>query len=159
MARDTVIADGMQAPAAKPSVSARAWGLLASAVLLMVLILAASWAADSRMTEQRWLPRWVAFLADRDPNIRTAVPFVLLAFLLAKGFSRCGFKRPLIGAMVVCLACVGVAEFGQAFLPGRTADVWDVLWGGAGCLMGMGAARIMRDGCASRDNSWRATGG
>jgi VanZ family protein len=143
---DAIIADGMQVPASAPSVAARSWVWLAAAALLMVLILAASWAADSRMTQLRWVPRWVAALADRDPNMRTAIPFMPLAFLLARGLAGRGVRRPLVAAMLVCLACVALAEFGQRFLPGRTGDLVDVLWGGAGAMAGTAAAWCVRRG-------------
>lgn len=114
--------------------------LLILSAVLVVLVTAASWAPDSRMTELRWLPEWIARLADRDPNIRTAVPFVPLAFLLMRGFARCGLKWPVAGTLLVCGACLGLSELGQVFLPSRTADVADLLWGGVGILLGVVAA-------------------
>ncbi len=114
--------------------------LLILAAGLVVLVTAASWAPDSRMTELRWLPEWIARLADRDPNIRTAVPFIPLAFLLVRGFVRRGWKWPVMGAVLVCGVCLGLSELGQVFLQSRTADVADLLWGGAGILLGVVAA-------------------
>ena len=154
MEDEATIADVMQVPAPKPSAPARSWVFLALAAALMVLILAASWASDSRMTQLGWVPRWVAELADRDPNIRTAIPFIPLAFLLVHGFACRGIKRPLMLSLVLCLVCVGVAELGQAFLPGRTGDVRDVLWGGAGGVTGIAAAWLVRRGRGGDSASW-----
>ena len=108
--------------------------------ILVVLVAAASWAPDSRMSELRWLPGWIARLADRDPNIRTAVPFIPLAFLLMRGFTSCGLKWPVVGSLLVCGICLGLTELGQVILPAWTADVADLMWGGAGILFGVLAA-------------------
>jgi hypothetical protein len=103
---------------------------------LMVLILAASWAPDSRMTALSWVPGWLGAWADRDPNIRTAIPFIPLTFLLVRGLATSNLKWPLAWAVLVSGVCLGFSELGQVFLPLRTADVRDLLWGGAGILGG-----------------------
>ncbi len=92
------------------------------------------------MTELRWVPRWLAAWADRDPNLRTAIPFVPLAFLLVLGSAGMGCKRPLRLALTVGGACLAISEFGQLFLPHRSADVKDLMWGGLGILLGAGIA-------------------
>ncbi len=120
------------------------FALWAMALLWILLILAASWAPDSRMTELRWIPGWAAAWADRDPNIRTAVPFIPLAFLLVHGFAMCNLKWPVVWSVAGSAACLGLAERGQVFLPARTADVADLLWGAAGILIGAGVARGTR---------------
>ena len=108
--------------------------LLILSGILVVLVAAASWVPSSRMTELRWVPEWIARWADRDPNIRTAVPFIPLAFLLVRGFARCGLKWPVVGSLLVSGVSLGLAELGQVLLPSRTADVADLMWGGAGIL-------------------------
>ena len=113
------------------------FALWAMALLLVLLILAASWTPDSRMTALRWVPGWLAEWADRDPNHRTAIPFIPLAFLLMRGFAWRGLKWPALGSVLVCGVCLGLSELGQVFLPSRTADVRDLLWGGAGIAVGM----------------------
>ena len=110
--------------------------------LLIFLILVVSWAPDSRMTELHWLPGWIAALADRDPNIRTAVPFIPVAFFLSLGFSWNEVKSPARWTMGVCGVCLFLSEFGQIFLPHRTADVRDLLWGMAGTGVGAAIARV-----------------
>jgi VanZ family protein len=114
------------------------------ALLLILLILAASWSPDSRMTALLWVPGWLAALADRDPNFRTALPFIPLAFLLAWGFAWRGWKWPVMGSMLVSGACLGAAELGQLFLPARTADVADLMWGAAGIAVGLVLACVAR---------------
>ena len=110
--------------------------------VLVILITIASWVSDSRMTALRWVPGWMGDWADRDPNIRTAIPFIPLAFLLTQGFASCKLKRPLVWSVILSSACLGLSEFGQIFLPNRTADVRDLVWGGTGILMGTGMAWV-----------------
>ncbi len=120
------------------------FALWAMASLLIVLIFIASWAPDSRMAAQPWVPGWLAKWADRSPNIRTAVPFIPLAFLLTWGFKWRGIKYPALGSLLMCGACLGLAELGQLFLPARTADVADLWWGAAGIAAGLGCAWVLR---------------
>ena len=103
---------------------------------LICLIFAASWAQDSQMVKLGWVPGWVGILADRDPNIRTAVPFIPLSFLLMGGLWRLGSRAALAWTIAVSGSCLGLSEFGQTLLPHRTADVRDLLWGGCGILVG-----------------------
>ena len=108
----------------------------------MVLILVASWSPDSKMTALRWVPGQLAIWADRDPNIRTAVPFVPLAFVLVYSFAKCNLKRPAVWAVGGCGVLLGLSEFGQTYLPHRTADVKDLIWGLAGIALGAVAAHF-----------------
>lgn len=91
----------------------RAVAFLALAGVVVVLIFAASWAPESQMTKLRWMPEWAARFADRDPNIRTAVPFIPLAFLLVLGFSWSRLKWPLVGSGTVCGLCLVLSEMGD----------------------------------------------
>jgi glycopeptide antibiotics resistance protein len=116
----------------------------ALAGVFVILIMAASWAPESQMTKLSWIPGWIANLADREPNIRTAIPFIPLAFLLFRGLSARRVKRPLIGALMTCTLLLFLAELGQNFLPHRTADVKDLMWGGVGIGLGIGLARCLR---------------
>lgn len=133
-----------QVPEARPGTKWPGIIVLSLSAVLVALILAASWSADSRMTTLRWLPGWAAQWADRDPNFRTAIPFIPLAFLLLRGFAWRGWKSPLLGAALVCGGCLGLSELGQVFLPARTADVADLLWGAAGIASGLFLASALR---------------
>ena len=104
--------------------------------VLVILITIASWVSDSRMTGLRWVPGWMGDWADRDPNIRTAIPFIPLAFLLTQGFAWRGHQWPVAWSVILCGACLGLSEIGQIFLPHRTADMADLMWGGIGILVG-----------------------
>ena len=114
--------------------------LLTLSGVLIALILAVSRAPESQMTQLSWLPGWLANLADRDPNIRTAVPFVPLTFLLSLGLRKCRVKRALAWATMVSGLCLVLSELGQKFLPNRTVDVKDLMWGAAGIAVGTALA-------------------
>ena len=122
--------------------------LLTLSGVLIALILAVSRAPESQMTQLSWLPGWLANLADRDPNIRTAVPFVPLTFLLSLGLRKCRVKRALLWSVTVCGLCLVLSELGQRFIPHRTADVKDLLWGGGG--IALGTALVWAAGAAER---------
>jgi hypothetical protein len=141
---EATMAEPLQMPEKRQGWKRRGMVLWSLSGGLMALILTASWAPDSRMTELRWVPAWLAALADRDPNIRTAAPFIPLAFLLMRGFAWRGRKWPVLWSVLVCGMCLGLSELGQVFLPHRTADVADLLWGGTGILIGVGLAGLCR---------------
>lgn len=138
------MAEPLQEPVKTEPAKWRSMAFLFLAGLLMVLILAASWAPDSRMAALRWVPDCIARLADRDPNLRTAVPFIPLAFLLVRGCARSNLKWPLAWAVGVSAVCLGLSEFGQVFLPLRTADAKDLLWGGVGIAVGTVLAWVLK---------------
>ena len=116
--------------------------IFALAAVLILMIFAVSWAPDSRVTTLRWVPGWIADLADRDPNNRTAIPFIPLAFLLVRGFKGYKPNGSLAWPLMISGLCLGLSEFGQKFIPHRTADVRDLLWGGIGILIGTAMAWI-----------------
>ncbi|MBK1856545.1 VanZ family protein [Verrucomicrobiaceae bacterium 5K15] len=116
---------------------------LASVVFFVLLIVLASWAPHSQMSKLAWMPGWIAKLADREPNIRTAVPFMPLAGLLFMALSTIQIQRPLRITLTICGFILCVTEFGQAFLPQRTVDWKDLLWGTVGILLGTAGAKIL----------------
>ena len=136
------IEESVPDPKLKSLSKRRAVMFFALAAILILLILAASWAPDSRMTQLRWVPGWAGALADRDPNLRTAIPFIPLAFLLAHGFGARGVRGSLAISIMICGLCLGASELGQNFIASRTADATDLMWGGIGIFIGTGIAWI-----------------
>jgi glycosyltransferase involved in cell wall biosynthesis len=116
--------------------------LLALSLLMAGGVLFASWLPESKLSELDWLPDWAGRIADFHPNLRTAIPFVPLAMVLGGVFARAGMRRPEGMALLACLACVGLAEAGQFFLPNRTADWRDVACGALGALVGIAVRQI-----------------
>ena len=138
-----ILREEVSTPGKSPS-KLRAAMVLTLAGVLMGLIMAASWTPESQMTKLSWVPKWVAILADRAPNLRTAVPFVPLAFLLVLGFTDQNIRWPVTGAVLTSGTCLLLSEFGQRFLPHRTADVKDLMWGGVGIVIGTSLAWGLR---------------
>jgi glycopeptide antibiotics resistance protein len=115
--------------------------------LLFILTIASifyfSWIPDSNLKSESYLPLWLLNWANSYFNLRTAVPFVALGFLLdacnskkssnKKRKSRAGvwFSNSVIALFVVCLA-----EGGQFFILNRHPDVADVLFGFLGSQLG-----------------------
>ncbi len=122
-------------------------GALVLGAVLIAMVLAASWAPESQMSLLPWIPSWAADWADQDPNIRTAIPFVPLAVLLGYAFVGHVFadiriRWALTASAGVCVICLALSELGQVFLPNRTADWKDLLWGAAGILIGTVIAAV-----------------
>jgi hypothetical protein len=63
-----------------------------------------------------------------------------------------GVAMPLFGSALLCGACLGLAEFGQIFLPNRTADGADLLRGCAGIAAGLAMAAGLRWVFGSKKN-------
>lgn len=136
--------DKLPADDGKRPLRRRAMFAFALAGVIVLLIMVASWAPQSQMTKLSWIPGWVAHLADREPNIRTAVPFIPLAFLLFHGLVVRRAYHPLVGSVVTCTLLLFLAELGQDFLPHRTADVKDLMWGAAGIVLGIVLAQLRK---------------
>ena len=109
---------------------------LVIAIILLFATLSASWTAQSKMSHVPWIPSLVGEWADRDPNLRTAIPFVGLAFFVTVALHCFGRWWSLIFALLVSLVVLAAAEVGQLYLPDRTADWKDIGWGSLGALIG-----------------------
>ena len=101
-----------------------------------------SWIHNPGLETETYLPLWIRKWSNEYYNLRTAVPFVVLGFLLevwqrlsnaAATANRCAFrlKTILIIVVVVCLA-----EGGQFFIATRQPDFMDVLFGVSGGIFG-----------------------
>ena len=137
----------------KKSFILRSLSFFVAILLLVVGIFAASWADNSSMTALQWLPQEVGQWADREPNFRTAFPFVGLAFFLALIFFEWSRPWGAVLAVILSLLVLAAAEVGQLALPGRTADWKDIGWGSVGIASGLliavildGISRLVRRG-------------
>jgi hypothetical protein len=94
-----------------------------------------SWLPNPSFVNQSYLPRWLVYWADVYVQLRTAVPFLAIGFLvqfLCKPHSFFTWKGFLFAFLVVL-----IAEGGQFFLPDRHPDVMDIVFGALGTLVGM----------------------
>ncbi|MFD1140630.1 VanZ family protein [Larkinella insperata] len=114
-------------------------------VLGIALVFYLSWVPDPHMRFVWFLPKWIAHWADikQNEDLRTAVPFVFLGFLVGTWLSRSQhpwswWVLSILGLTVVA----AVAEAGQLLLPRRHFSWADILWGAAGSSLGLFVALV-----------------
>ena len=101
-----------------------------------------SWIHNPGLETETYLPLWIRKWSNEYYNLRTAIPFVILGYLLevwqglsntAATANRFAFrlKTVIIIAVVVCLA-----EGGQFFIATRQPDFRDVFFGISGGVLG-----------------------
>lgn len=112
-----------------------------------LLVFYLSWKTNPNVGELSYVPAWLAHWADEVHNnrMRTAVPFVFLGLLY--GIYLVLLKIPnlkswLLG-WVLLSGIVLLAEWGQYFLPSRSPDFKDVLWGIFGAAAGLGLMYLL----------------
>jgi glycopeptide antibiotics resistance protein len=102
-----------------------------------------SWLPDPSFKNETYLPNWLLNWSNYHYNLRTAIPFVALGFLLEAStqnksstkknhIKKLNFLKNLgIAATIVCLA-----EGGQFLIQKRSQDLIDVFYGILGSLIG-----------------------
>jgi len=100
-----------------------------------------SWLPNPDLGTETYLPSWLLVWSNIYYNLRTAVPFVAIGFLLEAATNdkkRSGSSRlrlfvenTAISAAVVC-----IAEGGQYFIANRSPDLTDVFFGILGSGIG-----------------------
>ena len=101
-----------------------------------------SWKTDPNLKELPFIPEWLSDWTDNVHNDRrrTGVPFVGLGLLA--GMYLIYIQRTKLfywGLVWIVLGLVVViAEAVQYFLPSRSMDIKDILWGWVGSLIGLG---------------------
>ncbi|MBF4464345.1 VanZ family protein [Flavobacterium sp. LC2016-12] len=118
-------------------------------ILLMILLLIIavvfyfSWLPDPSLKSESYLPNWLLKWSNHYYNLRTAIPFIAVGFLLeaytkyknsnelnpAKNFNF--IQNIGIAAIIVC-----IAEGGQFLIHKRSPDLMDVLYGIIGSVIG-----------------------
>jgi glycopeptide antibiotics resistance protein len=114
-----------------------------AATLLAVLTLLLSWLPNPNIGSLPIFPKGIGKWINHYGNLRTAVPFFLIAFLLEFSLEENSNYRKWI--LPGSLFLVTLAEAGQLVLPRRHFDVWDIFWGMAGAFVGMGAGIVARE--------------
>ncbi|WP_158974660.1 VanZ family protein [Cellulophaga sp. L1A9] len=107
----------------------------------IALIFLFSWKTNPNVGEYSFLPDWLINWADqyRNSRKRTAVPFVFLGFLAGIYLIYIQKKslRFWILTGIILVLTVIIAELGQYFIPSRSPDLKDVLWGSIGAGLGL----------------------
>ncbi|CAM4198170.1 VanZ family protein [Zobellia nedashkovskayae] len=107
----------------------------------LFLILFLSWKTNPNLKESAFIPTWLSEWTDqiRNNRRRTAVPFVGLGLLI--GLYLVIIKRVRFWVWfytwgALCIIVI-IAEAGQYFLPSRSPDIKDVIWGSIGAIGGL----------------------
>ncbi|MFD2942074.1 hypothetical protein [Flavobacterium notoginsengisoli] len=102
-----------------------------------------SWLSDPGLSSEMYLPRWLLNWSNHYYNLRTAVPFLAVGFLLeiyteqnnineVNNNKNLNFiQNIIIAAIIVC-----VAEGGQFLIQRRSPDLMDIFYGILGSLIG-----------------------
>lgn len=118
-------------------------------IVLLILLLVIgvvfyfSWLPDPSLRTESYLPRWLLNWSNHYYNLRTAVPFLAVGFLLEayvqqKSSNEINLSKTLnfiqnigIAAIIVC-----IAEGGQFVVQKRNPDIMDVFYGIIGSVVG-----------------------
>lgn len=102
-----------------------------------------SWLPDSSFKDETYLPSWLLKWSNHYYNLRTAIPFLAVGFLLEaytqdKIANEINYRKNLnfiqnvgIATIIVC-----IAEGGQFLIQKRNPDLMDVFYGILGSLIG-----------------------
>ena len=110
-------------------------------------ILFLSWKTNPNLKELPFIPNWLSDWTDqvRNNRRRTAVPFVGLGLL--SGLYLFIIKRTAlwfwIYAWLILLIVVCLAEVVQYFLPSRSLDMKDIIWGTTGAAIGLSTSFLI----------------
>lgn len=116
-------------------------------LLLLLLIIGIvfyfSWLPDPSLKSESYLPNWLLNWSNQYYNLRTAVPFVVVGFLLEaysyfKGSNELKHHKKLsfIQNIGIAAIIVGIAEGGQFIIHNRSPDLMDVFYGIIGSILG-----------------------
>ncbi|MBB4802497.1 hypothetical protein HNP37_002570 [Flavobacterium nitrogenifigens] len=102
-----------------------------------------SWLSDPSLSSETYLPRWLLNWSNHYYNLRTAVPFFAVGFLLEiytehRGASDVNYNKNLnfIQNIIIAAIIVCVAEGGQFVIQRRSPDLMDVFYGVIGSFTG-----------------------
>lgn len=129
--------------------------------LLLVLLFACtvgifyySWLPDPKLASETYLPVWLSHWSNEHFNLRTAVPFVGLGFLLEIRGSTSTHNKTTTAKLLTLLyhtllaaLIVSLAEAGQYGILNRHPDGMDILFGILGSISG---ALVFHTGTALR---------
>ena len=92
-----------------------------------------SWLPSGEFGDETHLPQWLLTWCNTYYNLRTAIPFVILAFLMT-------LKYKTMHVLIICLVLLTIAEVGQYFRPNRSPDYRDIFYGLLGTFFGIVSA-------------------
>ena len=116
-------------------------------LFIFVFVIAAvfyfSWLPDPRFKNATYLPSWLLKWSDHYYNLRTAVPFLAVGFLLEaysrqKSSNEINYSKNLnfIKNLGIATIIIFIAEGAQFLIRKRNPDLMDVFYGILGSLIG-----------------------
>ena len=93
-----------------------------SIFVIAISIFYFSWLPSGEFGDETYLPQWLLNWCNTYYNLRTAIPFVILSFLMT-------LKYKAMHVLIICLVLLTVAELGQYFRPNRSPDYRDIFYG------------------------------
>ena len=115
-------------------------------IILFFVIVAVfyfSWLLDPTLETETYIPKWILDWSNEYYNLRTAVPFVVLGFLLEAYSNRKKSYDPNPDKRLSFMKNMGISAFiaiiaegGQFLIKSRSADIMDVYFAIAGSLFG-----------------------
>ncbi len=112
-------------------------------IFVIVAVFYFSWLPDPSFKNETYLPKWLLNWSDNYYNLRTAIPFLAVGFLLEaftqnKDSNEIDYSKNWnfiqnigISTIIVC-----IAEGGQFLIQKRNPDLMDVFYGILGSLIG-----------------------
>ena len=111
------------------------------AILFILIIFYLSWLRNPNFERIGFIPKWLNDWSNIHGQLRTAVPFIPLGFLLNT------YKKKWIislTGLLICFLVVCIAEIGQFFIITRVTDTVDIFFGVVGALFGMVLQNIFK---------------
>jgi glycopeptide antibiotics resistance protein len=117
--------------------------LLIFLIFFIATVFYYSWIPDSSFNKETYLPLWLLDWSNHHYNLRTAIPFLAIGFLLEaymqnissieirKNMNLSLIQNTAIATIIICLA-----EGGQFLIQKRNPDLSDVFYGILGSLIG-----------------------
>lgn len=117
--------------------------VLFGVIFVIAVVFYYSWLPDSSFQNETYLPNWLLKWSNHYYNLRTAIPFIAIGFLLEMHAQKISsieiiqnknlyFLQNLGFATII----VSIAEGGQFLIQKRNPDLMDVFYGILGSLIG-----------------------
>lgn len=112
-------------------------------ILIVVTVFYYSWLSDPSLESETYIPQWILKWSNEYYNLRTAVPFVALGFLLEvytnrqSSYNRNPNKNlSFMQNLGISAIIAFIAEGGQFLIKSRNPDIMDVYFAIVGSLIG-----------------------
>ena len=122
--------------------------VLSLLLVVIAVVFYYSWLPDPSLANETYLPKWLLNWSNHYYNLRTAVPFFVVGFLLEfysdekeEIFNQ---KKNFIQNIGFATIIVCIAEGGQFLIQKRSPDLMDIFYGIIGSLIGSLGYNLMK---------------